>query len=62
MADSKRSDRGRRGADEQADGDLPESAASDDTDQEGPSDKVQEPRRVPGLHGYDPKQWPDAIG
>lgn len=60
VADSKHSGRARRGADEQAEGDLPESAVSGETDQEDPSDKPQESRRVPGLHGYDPNQWPDA--
>lgn len=58
MADSTSSGHPRRRAEEQAEGDLPESTDSGETDQ--PSDQAPTPRRVPGLHGYDPSQWPDA--
>lgn len=60
MADSTPSGHPRRRAEEQAEGDLPESTESGETDQDNPSDKAPMPRRIPGLHGYDPSQWPDA--
>ncbi|UZX02129.1 hypothetical protein F8G81_05475 [Arthrobacter sp. CDRTa11] len=60
MADSKSRGRGRREAREQADTDPTESANSIEKDQEPPADKEPDIRRVPGLHGYDPSQWPDT--
>ena len=60
MADSKRSEHARRRAEAKAAGDAREATGSREMDQKEPSDKAPEPRRVPGLHGYDPSQWPDA--
>ena len=60
MADSKRSEHARRRAEAKAAGDPGKAARSGEKDQKEPSDKAPEPRRVPGLHGYDPSQWPDA--
>lgn len=60
MADSKPRDRAPRRAGERAEGDPPEPADTGEPDQKDPSDQAQRPRRVPGLHGYDPDQWPDA--
>jgi hypothetical protein len=59
MADSTPSGHPRRRAEEQAEDDLPESTDSGETDPDKPSDQAPTPRRVPGLHGYDPSQWPD---
>ena len=60
MADSKRSEHARRRAEAKAAADPGQAASSGGKDQKEPSDKAPEPRRVPGLHGYDPSQWPDA--
>jgi len=60
MADSTPSGHQGRRAEEQADGDLPESTDNGEPDQDSPPDKAPTPRRVPGLHGYDPSQWPDT--
>jgi hypothetical protein len=65
MADSKHSDsakhddNARRGAEEPPEGGLPEPEGNGEADQEKLSDKAPGRRRVPGLHGYDPEQWPD---
>lgn len=65
MADSKHedtakhSDSARRGAEEPPEAELPE--PKENGEAEGnPPDTAQQRRRVPGLHGYDPSQWPDA--
>ncbi len=60
MAESKSSGPEHRKANEKADGDPAEAANSGDTKQEQPAGTGQETRRVPGLHGYDPSQWPDT--
>jgi hypothetical protein len=65
MADSKHSgskhgDSSRREAEEPPEADVPEPTESGEADQGNPPDTAPERRRVPGLHGYDPSQWPDA--
>jgi hypothetical protein len=50
----------RREAEEQPESEAPELADGGEKDQQDRPDKGQTPRRVPGLHGYDPSQWPDA--
>ncbi|GAB5079462.1 hypothetical protein ARTHROSP310_26050 [Arthrobacter sp. AD-310] len=39
-----------------------ESQGTADSGQTGQdtADSAEQPRRVPGLNGYDPKLWPDA--
>lgn len=65
MADNKHSDSAkhndsaRRGTEEPPEGDLPEPEGSGEAEQEKHPDKAPGRRRVPGLHGYDPDQWPD---
>ena len=60
MADSKRSEHARRRAEAKAADDPGKAVSSGGKDHQESSDKAPEPRRVPGLHGYDPRQWPDA--
>jgi hypothetical protein len=60
MADSKHNDGERQGAEEQAEDEAAEPADSGEKVPEDRSDPTQRPRRIPGLHGYDPNQWPDA--
>lgn len=60
MADSSQGDRTRRKTEEEPAGDPPEATNSGPTDREDTPEKAKEPRRVPGLYGYDPDQWPDA--
>jgi hypothetical protein len=59
-SDSKHGDNAGRGAEEPPEVDSPEPTESGEADQVNPSDKAPDRRRVPGLHGYDPSQWPDA--
>lgn len=49
----------RREAEEQPESEPPGPADGEKHQQDRP-DKEQMPRRVPGLYGYDPSQWPDA--
>jgi hypothetical protein len=65
MADSKNNDSEhgddpRRKAGEPPEGEQPEPTESSEADQGNPPDTAQQRRRVPGLHGFDPSQWPDA--
>lgn len=60
MADSKHNDGERQGAEEQAENEAPESAGASEKVPEDRPGQAQRPRRIPGLHGYDPDQWPDA--
>lgn len=60
MTDSKHNDGERQVAKEQADDEAPESADGGGKVPEDRADQAKTPRRIPGLHGYDPDQWPDA--
>lgn len=60
MADSKHNDGERQEAQEQAGDEASESADSGEKVHEDRPDQAQRPRRIPGLHGYDPDQWPDS--
>jgi len=60
MADGKHNDSERLGAEEQAKDEAPEPTDSGERAPEDRSGTAERPRRIPGLHGYDPNQWPDT--